>query len=55
MAAEATRFKPGQSGNPARRPKGSRNKSALAIAKALGRVRGKLAAARGCCAAAQRG
>ena len=29
--AEATQFKPGQSGNPAGRPKGSRHKTTLAI------------------------
>ena len=31
MAGEATRFQPGQSGNPAGKPKGARNRTTLAI------------------------
>jgi hypothetical protein len=31
MPGEATRFQPGQSGNPAGKPKGARNRTTLAI------------------------
>ena len=31
MSGEATRFQPGQSGNPAGKPKGARNRTTLAV------------------------